>query len=97
MPTEDSLIDEAKQTLDQLTAEGYTLRQVKIDPRKGCRICRTEEQVHLTVIFAGKKISETKTFLYCMAKVCIPCLALGEAEESLAVEMTEGAKPEPTP
>lgn len=92
MPSDDGLIDEAKQTLDEILAEGYTLRQVRFEPRKGCRICRTEE-AHLTVIFVGRKIAETKRFIYCMAKVCIPCLAVGEAEECLTAMMIEGADP----
>lgn len=90
MPSEDSLIDEAKLTLDEFVAEGYSLRQVKFEPRKGCRICRIED-AHLTVIFAGKKVEATKVFLYCMSKVCIPCLALGEAEEMLAILLIQGA------
>lgn len=87
MPSEDSLIDEAKQTLDDLVSEGYSLRQVKFESKKGCRVCSAETEGRLTVIFIGQKVAETKTFLYCMAKVCLPCLAVGEAERELAVMM----------
>lgn len=89
MTSEESLIDEAKQTLDEISGEGYWLKQVRFEPRRGCRICPGKEDAHLTVIFVGKRIEEKKLFLYCMAKVCIPCLALGEAEETLAMLMTE--------
>lgn len=92
MPSDDGLIEEARQTLDEILADGYTLKQVKFEPRKACRICKAEE-AHLTVIFVGNKIPETKLFLYCMAKVCIPCLAVGEAEEFLSVMMIEGSDP----
>ena len=91
MPSDDHLLNEAKQTLDELIAEGYTLRQVKLAPQKGCRICKFEQDLHLTVIFAGQKLIQKKLFLYCMAKVCIPCLALGEADEMLSQVMTEAS------
>ncbi len=87
MPSEDSLIEEAKQTLDEIVADGYSLRQVKFEPKKGCRICSIDDGIRLTVIFFGRKIEENRRFLYCMAKVCLPCLAVGEAEEGLAVMM----------
>jgi hypothetical protein len=96
MPSEDSLIDEARQTLDELVAEGYSLRQVKFEPQKGCRVC-SAENVGLTVIFIGQKVAETKTFLYCMAKVCLPCLAVGEAEEGLTVMMLSSVIQEDKP
>ena len=86
MPSEDALIDEARQTLDEIVAEGYSLRQVKFEPKKGCRVCPSENG-RLTVVFVGQKVAETKTFLYCMAKVCLPCLAVGEAEEGLTLLM----------
>ncbi len=97
MPSDESLMEEAKQTLDQIVAEGYVLRQIKFEPMKGCRICQTDQPVRLTVIFAGTKIEEAKVFLYCMAKVCIPCLAVGEAEESLTLQMLTGAITESAP
>lgn len=97
MPSDESLMEEAKQTLAEIVADGYVLRQIKFEPRKGCRICQTDEPVRLTVIFAGTKLEEAKVFLYCMAKVCIPCLAVGEAEESLTVQMLQGAITKPAP
>lgn len=84
----DSLLDEAKQEIGIAVSQGYSPARVELPKAAGCRACSGPASV---TIFAARKDAARMSFRYCFAKVCVPCLAIGEAEEAMSLAIAEEA------
>jgi hypothetical protein len=78
---ESSLLDDAKREIEAAVAQGFSPSRVELPKTPGCRAC-SDGPASVT-IFAARRDAARMSFRYCFAKVCVPCLAIGEAEEAM--------------
>lgn len=82
-----SLIEDAKREIEAAAAQGFSPARVDLPRTAGCRACA--EGPASVMIFAARKDARRMSFRYCFAKVCVPCLAIGEAEEAMDLAIAE--------
>jgi hypothetical protein len=76
-----SLIEDAKREIEAAVSQGFSPARVDLPRASGCRAC--SEGPASVMVFAARRDAARMSFRYCFAKVCGPCLAIGEAEEAL--------------
>ena len=82
-----SLIEEAKRENEAAVSQGFSPARVDLPRGPGCRAC--SEGPASVMVFAARRDAARMSFRYCFAKVCGPCLAIGEAEEALDLAIAE--------
>lgn len=81
-----------EEVISEIERQGYQARLIRFLPEKGCRACRSADDLRWSVVFVGHRIEQTKEYLYTFALVCIGCLDRGTAEQALVARLVDAAE-----